>query len=1555
MQEIASAAYRLSPQQARLWLLQQSGRAYQAQCAILLEGNLRVDVLKDALRLVVGRHEILRTIFQGVSGMRVPVQVVTEDDRPTWREVEPRVADETSEEAFVEKICRDESALAAQPEQGTQLRAALAELGPRRRVLVLTAPSMCADLTSLHNLMRHLARGYAEAAGEGAGEGEEAVQYVQFSEWQNELLEDEESAGREWWRQQHEASRAGDGREAQVVLPLEGVGAGDDAGAASEPAWRQRGRVERRLGETDAAGLKKLAGVEEGGEAALLLACWQVLLWRLSGRTRFPLRVKCGGRVYIEMQDALGLYSKWPRVQFHVEGNFSFREVMERTRKAVAQAEEWLEYYFPEDEEGASTAGVDARDVGFEFVGWPEAQEAAGVTFTLLSHQSVTEGLKLKLGCTSAPRFTAFEFDYDTTFYGADAACLLADQFMTLLASLLRNPDAAVGDAQLLGEAERRKILYEWNDTHAELPPDKCLHELFEEQAARTPDRVAVVYGTSRLTYSELDERANQLAHRLRQAGVGAESLVAIYLERSAELLVAVFGILKAGGAYVPLDPAQPTHRLSLILEDAGVAAVLTHEHLEQRLAGVGAEVISLDTDVAASGRQDVPKPPVTVGGGNTAYVIYTSGSTGQPKGVNVCHRSVVNLARALAQSVYEGTAAPLRVSVNAPLAFDSSVKQVLQLLGGHTLYVVPEEIRPDGGELLKFIRDHRLDVLDCTPSQLRLLLEAGLGAEGATSPSIALVGGEAIDDALWGTLCGLEGTAFYNVYGPTECTVDATACRVSHPPRPRIGRPLANMQVYVLDDELAPVPVGVLGELYIGGEGVARGYFNRPGLTAERFVPHPFGERPGGRLYRTGDRGRFLPGGELECAGRVDYQVKLRGYRVELGEIEAALLQHEAVRGAVAMVREDRPGDRRLVAYVVPGRDAAPQPGELREHLREKLPEYMIPSALVTLKAFPLTRNGKVDRFALPEPDAAAAEAGNLFVAPRTPVEEVVAGIWAQLFGLRQVSTQANFFELGGHSLLVTQVISRVRKVFSVEMPVRSMFESPTVAALAEHVEAEMRAGRGRQSPPIERVSREMPPPASFAQQRLWFLQELTPGSPAYQLHVSLRLKGELDVAVLGQTFTEVVRRHEILRTTFATVGGQLVQVIANARPFELTLADLCSLPADEREAEARRLAAEEARRPFDLSRDPVLRATLWRLAPDENILGLTMHHVASDEWSMNVLVREALRLYEAFSEGRPSPLQPLPVQYADYAVWQRGRLEGERLAAELDYWRRQLGDGPHALELPTDRPRPPIQTARGAHHPLTFSKDLADALKVLSRQAEATLFMTLLAAYKTLLHHYAGQTSVIVGTPIADRDQVETEELIGFFVNMLVMRTDLSGDPGFRELLGRVREVALGAYAHQGLPFDKLVEELKPPRDLSRNPLFQAAFTFDGSPPQELKLARLEVQPLEIEGRPTRFDLVLALRETGRGLAGAIQYNADLFNAQRIARMSEHFLLLLERVVAEPDAKLSELRTALEEADRQHHDLQRQGFKQARSRMLRTARQKPTGESEPRGEAGT
>src|SRR5215212_630318 len=1203
MPAVAQKGYRLSPQQTRLWLTQQDGSARCSQTVISLEGRLHPVSMRNALRRVVQQHEILRTVFQDVPGMKVPIQVVTDDCEPAWSTVELWDLDSPGQQAAIEKLCRDERKRIS---NGARVRALLAEISPQQHLLILTLPALCCDTSSLTNLVRHLADAYT-----GEVNDEETVQYAQFSEWQNELFDDEQSAGRLWWNERREATAAKDGAESVVVLPLEGE---EDADLAR--------RIERRLSEADLAAIDKLAQRKGTTAPVVLFACWQILLARLSGRSQFPLRVSCDGRIYDEMQHALGLYARWPRIHCHIDDEFSFSRVLEGTHRAVKHANEWQEFYFDTEDDR-----VETNDIGFEFHEWPEVKPVGGLTFSLQRQHSTTERLKLKLGCAKTARFTALEFDYDQSVYTAESTERLADRFLTLLSGLLQNPESAIKHVNLLDEAERDCVLREWIATRAASVSDKCLHELFEEQALNTPHRPAVVAAGAQLTYRELDQRANQLANLLVERGVGPESLVGICLERSVELMVAMLGILKAGGGYVPLDPGQPAHRLSLILEDAGIATVITEERLQEKFTETSSVCVDVNSDKIKE--QSTEKPATTVTNGNTVYVIFTSGSTGKPKGVSISHRSVVNLAEALAHDVYAGTNAPLRVSVNAPLAFDSSVKQAIQFVFGHTLCIVPEEIRPDGEALLKFMREARLDVLDCTPSQLRLLLEAGFGA--GNDPSIVLVGGEAIEESLWTSLCEHHRLAFFNVYGPTECTVDATACRVMSSSRPRIGRPITNVQVYVLDHELNPTPVGVLGEIYIGGDGVARGYINHPELTADRFIPHPFSKEAGARLYRTGDRGRFLAGGEIECAGRFDYQVKLRGNRIELGEIETALATHEAVSEVVVILREDRPGDQRLVAYFVPVRNVQPPSGELREYLSNKLPEYMLPAAIVPLKSFPLTRNGKVDRFKLPAPDEIEMQQSKTFVGPRTPVEEIVADIWAKLFRIKQVSRRDNFFELGGHSLLATQVIARVRKLFSVEVAVRALFESPTVAALAQQIEMEIKAGPEKRVAPIERVSREGPIPVSFAQQRLWFLHELTPESTAYQLHLSLRINGPLDVDVLERVFTEIVRRHEILRTTFNTVDGKLSQVIAEAGPFKLGLTDLSTVPPGEREEQGLRLAMEEGYRPFDLNRDVVLRANVWRVGTDEHIVGLTTHHIASDEWSMNVLVREALSLYDA------------------------------------------------------------------------------------------------------------------------------------------------------------------------------------------------------------------------------------------------------------------------------------------------------------------------------------
>ncbi|HYH79478.1 MAG TPA: amino acid adenylation domain-containing protein, partial [Longimicrobium sp.] len=1008
----------------------------------------------------------------------------------------------------------------------------------------------------------------------------------------------------------------------------------------------------------------------------------------------------------------------------------------------------------------------------------------------------------------------------------AEQVCRLMHTALERLVEALElSPGRPIGSIDVLPEAERRQVVEEWNRTDAEYPAHFPIHRLFEEQAERTPDATAVSFAGAALTYAALDRAANRLANHLRRRGVRPETRVGICLERGPELVVAILAVLKAGGAYVPLDPAYPAERLAFMLADSGAPLLLTRLPLPEGLPPHAAEVVCLDADRERIEAESAQAPAAGVLPENLAYVIYTSGSTGRPKGVLVQHRSLANLLAATCEAfgVREGDVMPALASY----AFDIWLfEALLPLTSGGAVRLVERERVLDVPALLEEIADATL--VHAVPALMRQVVQAECERPRLSGLRRAFVGGDRVPaDLLAEMREALPGAEAHVLYGPTEGTILASAHPVpadgiveGHP----IGRPLGNVRLYVCDASGSPQPAGVPGELLIGGAGVARGYLCRPAMTAERFVPDPFSVEGGARLYRTGDRARWRADGTLQYLGRLDFQVKVRGFRIELGEIEAVLRGHESVTDCVVVVREDVPGDRRLVAYVVGGVEA----GGLREHLRRSLPEYMLPAAYVVLEALPLTSNGKLDRKALPSPEYAAG--ADRYVAPRTPVEEVLAEIWAEVLRLERVGVEESFFDLGGHSLLATRVVSRVRDVFAVELPLRAIFEGPTVAELAGRVEEMRRAGLPV-LPPVVPVERTGALPLSFAQERLWFIDRLEPGSAVYNMPVAWRLGGTLDEAALERSLGEIVRRHEALRTVFGEVDGSPVQVIAPFGGFALPVEDLSGLGDADREAAVRRRAREEAARPFDLSAGPLFRAALLRLGEEGHVLLLSMHHIVSDGWSMGVFFRELSALYAAYREGGESPLPELPVQYADYAVWQREQLEGEVLDRQLAYWRERLAGAPDLLELPTDHPRPAVQTFRGATVPVDLSPELLERLQALGRSEGATLYMTLLGAFQVLLSKYSGSEDVVVGSPIAGRTRGEVEELIGFFVNTLVLRTDLSGDPSFREVLRRVGEVTLGAYEHQEMPFEKLVAELQPERSLSHSPLFQVMFTLQNA----------------------------------------------------------------------------------------------------------------------------
>ncbi|MET0395270.1 MAG: amino acid adenylation domain-containing protein, partial [Longimicrobiaceae bacterium] len=1105
------------------------------------------------------------------------------------------------------------------------------------------------------------------------------------------------------------------------------------------------------------------------------------------------------------------------------------------------------------------------------------------------------------------------ELRYDAVHIDPQAAERLARQLAAVLEAMAAHGGRRLSELSLLREGERSQLLAASRGESA-ARPSACLHELFAARAERTPDAPAVSFGGATLGYAELDRAANRLAHHLRRHGVGPETRVGICLERGTEMVVGALGVLKAGGAYVPLDPDYPAERLAYTLSDSGAPLLLTRAPLLALLSAFHGRVVCLDASAEEIAREPDVAPESGVGVGNAAYVIYTSGSTGRPKGVVVEHASLAHtlLATRDTFAFAEGETMPGMASY----AFDIWAFEVFTpLLAGARVRLLARETVRDVERLVEELA--AADAVHAVPALMREVV-ARVQAGPGTLPRMrrVFVGGDAIaPDLLEQMQAAFPAAQAWAMYGPTETTMVSAASRLRQEVRPGwqvVGGALPGEGLYVCDGGGGLLPVGVAGELWIGGAGVARGYLGRPELTAEKFVPDAFSGDAGARLYRTGDRVRRRADGELEFLGRTDAQVKIRGFRIEPGEVEAALTEQAGVREAVVVVREDpafgMPGQRRLVGYVVPQPGAELSGSELRARLGGRLPEHMVPGAVVVLERLPLNANGKVDRRGLPAPER-GAEAE--YVAPRTAAEEVLAGIWAEVLGLapERVGVEASFFELGGHSLLATQAVSRARQAFGVEVPLRALFEAQTVGALAGRIEA-LRGAGTTLAPPIERVSRGGPLPLSFAQQRLWVVDRLEPESATYNMPYALRLRGVLDVAALRGSIGEVVRRHEALRTTFAERDGVPVQVVHAAAPVPLPVLDLCGLPGGAREPHAERLARGEALRPFDLARGPLLRSTLLRLGEVDHVLLLTLHHVVSDGWSMDVLVRDVSALYSAH-RGGTAQLPELPIQYADYAVWQRAWLSGEVMEEQVGFWKAELGGAPPLLGISTDHPRSAAMGARGESHGLALPAEVSHGLRALSRREGATLFMTLLAAWQALLGRHAGQADVVVGTPIAGRARQETEGLIGFFVNMLPLRADLSGDPTWRELLGRVRETALGAYDHQELPFERLVDELGVERSLAHSPVFQVIFALNraGGRDDRLRLGETALERFGAGERFVRFDLGLTILDEDEGLGAVLAYRTGLFEAETIARMAGHLEVLLEAMAAHPGQRLSEV----------------------------------------------
>jgi amino acid adenylation domain-containing protein len=1512
----------LSFAQQRLWFIDQltpGTPLYNIPAVVRMRGALDLDALERGVAEVVRRHEALRTSF-GASDAQ-PAQFVAEsaDTRVPVTDLRG-IADAAAREQEAGRLAALETLRPFDLATGPLWRTALFRLADEDHVMALTMHHIISDGWSMSVLIKEVATLYrAYASGRPSPLPEPLIQYADFAHWQREWLTGEVLDGQlGYWKRQL--------ADAPPALEL--------------PSSRPRPALQTHRGATfnlavpnaTCEALKALGRREGATLFATLLAAFQTLLYRYTGQTDITVGTPVAGRTRAETEGLIGLFINTLVMRGRLAGDPTFRELLGRVRETVLEAHAHQDVPFEklveEVQPRRDMSHTPLFQVMFILQNTPPAELALpGLQLSQMKVASETAKFDLTLMMSEQGGDLTASFEYNTDLFDAASIARLGGHFRRLLEAIAADADQRLSALPLLSEEERHQLVFEWNDTAADYPRDKTVHELFEEQAAATPDGTALVFGEESLTYAELNERAERLARRLRALGCGRETLVGVCLERSAEMVVALLGVLKAGAAYLPLDPTYPRDRLAFMLEDAAAHALVVSDRT-RGLVPFGGALVSLGEDAHDAsrddeGRRQQDEQPLdgrareaSATPDNLAYVIHTSGSTGRPKGVAVPHRAVVNFLNSMRRE--PGLAAGDVLVAVTSLSFDIAALEIfLPLSVGARVVVASREEAADADALRELLRRVGATAMQATPVTWRMLLESGWTGGGGRGLKV-LCGGEALQRDLAAALTGADVAGVWNLYGPTETTIWSSVERLAvpfHETRVSTGRPIDNTRIHVLDAALAPVPVGVPGELYIAGDGLARGYLNRAALTAERFVPDPFGRAGGGRMYRTGDLARRLEDGRIEVIGRTDQQVKVRGYRIELGEIEAALSACEGVRQAVAVVREDAPGDKRIVAYMLAEESEGPRPAALRRALQERLPEYMIPSAFVVLDEMPLTANGKIDRRALPAPgDAAREDASPDSAAPRTPTEEVLAGIFAEVLGVSKVGAAANFFELGGHSLLATKVVSRVRKTFGVEIPLRAIFESPTVAALASAVERAAAGGTEGQPPPLVPAPRGGELPLSFAQQRLWFIDQLVPDQPLYHVPGALRLRGPLDASALARAVNEIISRHEILRTTFAAIEGRAVQVVAPSLELPLPVFSLEESPEGERETELRRLADAAARRPFDLTRGPLLRTALVRLGEEDHVLLFTLHHIISDGWSIGVMTGEMVALYNAFAAGRPSPLAPLPVQYADYAVWQRGWLRGEVLEEQLSYWRARLGRLP-ALELPLDRPRPHARDHRGGREFVELPAALSDELRALGRREGATLFMVLLAAFKTLLHRTTGQRDIVVGTDIANRHRAEVENLIGFFVNQLVLRTDLAGDPTFRELLARVREVTLGAYAHQDLPFEQLVQALEPERELGRSPLFQAKLVLQNAPRAAGTLSGLSVSTMEPDFGTAPFDFLFALVDRPDSIGGMLWYSAELFDAETVRRLLRRFRTLLESIAADPGQRLSGLRLLGEE----------------------------------------
>jgi amino acid adenylation domain-containing protein len=1483
--------------QREVWLAASQGAqaslAYNESVSLHFGGALDLSALRAALQGLVDRHDALRSTFTA-DGMTLVVSADQKLDVPLT-DLAPLTA--------VEKQQRLAERLAWHVEtpfdlgRGPLVRAEIVRLGAQDHIAIFTAHHIVCDGWSFWVLTKDLAALYsARTHGTPGLPPAESFAAYAAAEAARERTP-ETQADEAYWLSQFT----------------------DDVPVLDLPTDRPRPPRKTYTSERedyllDAALVDKVKKIGARAGASFfttLLAGFKVLLHRLSGQCDLVVGIPAAGQSVGGHDTLVGHCVNVLPLRTRLAPDTRFDVLLKAVRTTMLDAYEHQQYTYgtllqklPIDRDPSRLPLVSVI-FNIDQALAAEARRFAGLDFDFASNPRVYENFDLFVNAMETGAALRLECQYNSDLLDRATVRRWMGAYASLLQAFAADVTQGVEQAALVGE-EEKELLRTWNATQMVVPETACVHELIAERAKRAPERVAVLAQSQSVTYGELETRSNQLARRLRAEGVRRGSLVGLCLERTPDLLVGLLGILKAGGGYVPLDPGFPPDRLQLMVVDSGMKLLVTESGLLDRVSAGAASTLVLDQQrerIAAESTAPLDRDEASATPESVAYVIYTSGSTGRPKGVMVPHRCVVNLVTSVSQ--VPGMVESDVVLAVTTLSFDIAVSEViLPLVVGARVVLVGRDVAADGERLRETIEHSAVTFIDATPATWRLLLAAGWPGSRRVK---GICTGEAMPPDLAAELVDRVGS-LWNGYGPTETTVWSTFHEVKKPVgRILIGRPVGNTQIHVLDAGRQPVPVGVVGELWIGGAGVTQGYLNRPELTAERFVLDPFRSEPGARLYRTGDLARYQADGNLECLGRNDFQVKVRGYRIELGEIEAALSSHGAVAQVIVVAREDRPGDVRLVAYLVPRAGARTDAEELRQHLYKRLPEYMIPAHFVSLDALPLLPNGKINRRALPTPGSAPPAPTADYVLPRTELERVLAAAWQEALAVPRVSVHDDFFRLGGHSLLAAQMAGRLSRDHGLAVPLRAVFENPTIASMAAALGDGRPAAAGAGIP---RRANQETAPLSLMQQRLWFLEQYEPGRALHNVPSAHRLRGSLNVPALERAFQEIVKRQPALRTVIGEEDGAAVQIVLPEVEVNLVLEDLSALAREQAEQAAAERMQEELVLPFDLASGPLFRLRLFRIAHGEHILFFMAHHLVFDGWSFDLLYEEISALYEAYAHNEPAALPELPVTYGDFATWQREWMQGAELERQLAYWMDRLQGGVAPLDLPADRPRPPVMSGAGDTVWIEIGEARMAALGLVAQKAGATLFMTLLAAFQAFLHRYTGETDFNVGMPVRGRSWPETERIMGFFVNTLVLRAQVDPDQSFLGLLRAVRQRTLEALEHQDVPFERLITDLKVPRDESRTPLYQVWFSFQDVRSRPRVWGSLGHENVPIFPPATAQDLGLWFLQTRDKLVGGLNYNTDIFDRETVVRFFDGFQEFLAAISETPEEAVGMLR---------------------------------------------